>query len=81
MSLNYVVKCYGTSICNCKGIIANIIDKIELSKIENKEKISMDEILENIKEVMTLIRSNLEKIGKNKYHKYNNLTGNIIEKK
>ena len=79
----------------CKGIIADIIDKIELSKIENREKISMDEILDNLKEVMTLIRPNLEKLDKEKYPKYdsgvfpkikiesnvkyNTLTGNIIE--
>lgn len=80
----------------CKGIIADIIDKIELSKIENKEKISMDEILDNLKEVMTLIRPNLEKLDKEKYPqydggvlpkmkiesnvKYNTLTGNIVDK-
>lgn len=74
----------------CKGIIVDIIDKIE-----NKEKISMNEILDNLKEVMTLIRPNLEKLDKDKYPKYdsgvfpktkiesnvkyNTLTGNIIE--
>ena len=31
----------------CKGIIADIIDKLELSKIENREIITSDEILEN----------------------------------
>ena len=55
----------------------------------------MDEILDNLKEVMTLIRPNLEKLDKEKYPKYdsgvfpkikiesnvkyNTLTGNIIE--
>lgn len=51
----------------CKGIIADIIDKLELSKIENREKITSDEILENLKEVITLIRPNLEKLDKSKY--------------
>ena len=55
----------------------------------------MDEILDNLKEVMTLIRPNPEKLDKDKYAKYdsgvfpkmkiesnvkyNTLTGNIIE--
>ena len=80
----------------CKGIIADIIDKLELSKIENREKITSDEILENLKEVITLIRPNLEKFDKSKYPsfdsgvfpkmeiksnlKYNSITGKIIDK-
>ncbi len=49
-----------------KGGIADIIDKIELSKIENKE-ISNDEILERLKELIPMIRPNLEKFDKSKY--------------
>ena len=80
----------------CKGIIADIIDKLELSKIENREKITSDEILENLKEVITLIRPNLEKFDKSKYPsfdngvfpkmeiksslKYNSITGKIMNK-
>lgn len=52
----------------CKGLIADLIDKIQLAKLENKE-ISNDIILENLKEVMTLIRPNLEKLDKEKYPK------------
>ncbi len=55
----------------CKGIITDIIDKLELSKIENREKITNDEILENLKEVITLIRPNLEKLDKDKYPNQN----------
>lgn len=51
----------------CKGVIADIIEKLELSKIEKREKITTDEILENLKEVITLIRPNLEKFDKSKY--------------
>ena len=50
----------------CKGIIADIIDKIELAKIEKKE-ISNDEILERLKEFIPMIRPNLEKFDKKKY--------------
>ena len=50
----------------CKGIIADIIDKIELAKIEKKE-ISNDEILERLKEVILMIQPNLEKFDKTKY--------------
>lgn len=80
----------------CKGIIADIIDKLELSEIEKREKISTDEILANLKEVMTLIRPNLEKFDKEKYPKFdmallpkretqsksvlNTMTGKFIEK-
>lgn len=80
----------------CKGIIADIIDKLELSEIEKREKISKDEILDNLREVMTLIRPNLEKLDKEKYPKYdsgimpkkeikstsrlNTITGTFIEK-
>ena len=40
----------------CKGLIADIIDKLELSKIEGKEKISTDEIIDNLKDVIELIK-------------------------
>lgn len=78
-----------------KGGIADLIDKLELAKIENKE-ISNDEILERLKEIIILIRPNLEKFDKSKYPsfdkgvfpkmeinsnvKYNSITGKIIDK-
>lgn len=49
-----------------KGGIADLIDKLELAKIENKE-ISNDEILDRLKELIPMIRSNLEKFDKSKY--------------
>ncbi len=49
-----------------KGGIADIIDNIELSKIEKKE-ISNDEILDRLKELIPMIRPNLEKFDKSKY--------------
>lgn len=51
----------------CKGIIADIIDKLELSKIEGREKITNEEILDNLKDVINLIKHNLEKLDKSKY--------------
>lgn len=78
-----------------KGGIADLIDKLELAKIENKE-ISNDEILDRLKELIPMIRPNLEKFDKSKYPsfdkgvfpkmeiknnvKYNSITGNIINK-
>ncbi len=78
-----------------KGGIADLIDKLELAKIENKE-ISSDEILERLKELIPMIRPNLEKFDKSKYPsfdkgvfpkveiksnvKYNSITGKIIDK-
>ena len=49
-----------------KGGIADLIDKLELAKIENKE-IANDEILERLKEIIPMIRPNLEKFDKSKY--------------
>ena len=49
-----------------KGGIADIIDKIELAKIAKKE-LSNDEILERLKELIPMIRPNLEKFDKSKY--------------
>ncbi len=49
-----------------KGGIADLIDKLELAKIENKE-ISNDEILDRLKELIPMIRPNLEKFDKSKY--------------
>lgn len=49
-----------------KGGIADLIDKLELAKIENKE-ISNDEILDRLKELIPIIRPNLEKFDKSKY--------------
>ena len=49
-----------------KGCIADLIDKLELSKIEKKE-IPNDEILERLKEIIPMIRPNLEKFDKSKY--------------
>ena len=78
-----------------KGGIADLIDKLELANIENKE-ISYDEILERLKELIPMIRPNLEKFDKLKYPsfdkgvfpkmeiknnvKYNSITGKIIDK-
>ena len=78
-----------------KGGIADLIDKIELAKIEKKE-ISNDEILDRLKEIIILIRPNLEKLDKSKYPsfdkgvfpkmeiknnvKYNSITGKNIDK-
>lgn len=78
-----------------KGGIADLIDKLELAKIENKE-ISNDEILERLKELIPMIRPNLEKFDKSKYPsfdkgvfpkmeiksnvKYNSITGKTINK-
>ena len=50
----------------CKGIIADIIDKLENNNISN------DEVLDNLKDVITLIRPNLEKLDKEKYPKLDN---------
>ena len=52
-----------------KGGIADLIDKLELAKIENKE-ISNDEILDRLKELIPMIRPNLEKLDKEKYPKF-----------
>lgn len=77
-----------------KGGIADIIDKLELAQIENKE-ISNKEILDRLKELIPMIRPNLEKFDKSKYpahdygvfpkmkfpsnHKINAITGEFIE--
>ena len=52
-----------------KGGIADLIDKLELAKIENKT-ISNDEILDRLKELIPIIRPNLEKLDKEKYPKF-----------
>ncbi|MDO5569518.1 MAG: helix-turn-helix domain-containing protein [bacterium] len=52
----------------CKGVIADLIDRIELSKIEKKE-LSNDEILEDLKKALALIRPNLEKADTSIYPK------------
>ncbi len=78
-----------------KGGIADLIDKLELTKIENKT-ISNDEILDRLKELIPMIRPNLEKLDKSKYPKFdrgllpknemksttklNTLTGDFINK-
>ena len=49
-----------------KGCIADLIDKLELAKIKKKE-ISNDEILDRLKEIIHMIRPNLEKFDKSKY--------------
>ncbi len=49
-----------------KGGIADLIDKLEIAKIEKKE-ISNDEILDRLKELISMIRPNLEKFDKSKY--------------
>lgn len=52
----------------CKGVIADLIDRIELAKIENKE-IPNDDILEDLKKALNLIKPNLEKVDKSIYPK------------
>ena len=52
-----------------KGGIADLIDKLELAKIENRE-ISNDEILDRLKELIPMIRPNLEKFDKSKYSSF-----------
>ena len=52
-----------------KGGIADLIDKLEIAKIENKE-IPNDEILDRLKELIPMIRPNLEKLDKAKYPKF-----------
>ena len=49
-----------------KGSIADLIDKIELAKLEKKE-LSNDEILERLKELIPMIKPNLDKFDKSKY--------------
>ena len=79
-----------------KGGIADLIDKLELAKIDNKE-IPNDIILERLKELIPMIRPNLEKFDKSKYPlydkgvfpkteiksnvKYNTITGKVINEK
>ena len=79
-----------------KGGIADLIDKLELAKIDNKE-IPNDIILERLKELIPMIRPNLEKFDKYKYPlydkgvfpkteiksnvKYNTITGKVINEK
>jgi len=74
-----------------KGIIADIIDKLELGKDVSKE-----ELIEDLRKCITTIRPNLEKVDKSIYPKidtallpkveiksnlkYSTLTGNIIDK-
>lgn len=52
-----------------KGGIADLIDKLELANIEKKE-IPNDEILDRLKELIPMIRPNLEKFDKEKYPKF-----------
>ena len=49
-----------------QGCIVDIIDKIELAKLEGKE-LSNDEISERLKELISIIRPNLDKFDKSKY--------------
>lgn len=49
-----------------KGCIADLIDKLELVSVE-KKKISNDEILDRLKEIIPMIRPNLEKFDKSRY--------------
>lgn len=48
----------------CKGIITNLIGKIENKGLPN------DEILESLNEILTTIKPNLEKFDKTKYPKF-----------
>ena len=79
-----------------KGGIADLIDKLELAKIDNKE-IPNDIILERLKELIPMIRPNLDTCDKSKYPlydkgvfpktesksnvKYNTITGKVINEK
>ena len=47
---------------SCRGIIANLI-----YTLESKDDISKDKIMEDLKEVMELSKSNLNKLDKEKY--------------
>jgi len=49
-----------------KWCIADLIDQLELVSVE-KKKISNDEILDRLKEIIPMIRPNLEKFDKSKY--------------
>lgn len=49
-----------------KGLIADLIDKLELAKIEKKE-LSNDEILDSLKEIIPIIKPNIEKLDKSIY--------------
>ena len=49
-----------------KGGLADLIEKIEYAQLEKKE-ISNEEILENLKELISLIKPNLEKFDKTNY--------------
>ena len=59
----------------CKGIISDIIDRIETPQKSGNE-VTMDEILEKLKEVSALMRPNLEKFDTTKHPKY--LTSNKL---
>lgn len=50
----------------CKGIINDLIDKIQLSKQENKQ-ISYDELLDSLNDIGNMIKPNLEKLDKSKF--------------
>lgn len=52
----------------CKGVIADLIDRIELAELQNKE-VSNDDILDDLKKALNLIRPNLEKVDKSIYPK------------
>lgn len=49
-----------------KGCIADLIDKLELVSVE-KKKIYNDEILDRLKEIIPMIRPDLEKFDKSRY--------------
>lgn len=53
----------------CKGAIYELIDKIEMANAKN-QKISDNDIVEDLKNIVALLRPNLEKVDKSIYPKY-----------
>ncbi len=56
----------------CKNIYVDLIDRIEHPEFYNNQ-ITMEEILEQLKEVSRLMKPNLEKFDKSKYPKFDTL--------
>ena len=88
--LSEIIKIYPQVLVNAK------VDSDKKYKYEENKEISNDEILDRLKELIPMIRPNLEKLDKDKYPKYdsgvfpkikiesnvkyNTLTGNIVDK-
>ena len=54
-----------------KGCIVDLIDKLEIAK-RKKEELSYEEIIDRLKEIIPMIRPNLEKFDKSKYPSIDN---------